>query len=127
MPTLGQSYSRDDIAHDLGGGTVEFLPNVGGRIVCACLRLDYNPDAPDVILPGKGPLIQQTAEWLCEQRGPIPVFIKRGAHAWEYVGNYKVRDFSTDAQVIAEQEARSGRTGREGITRVIYMEPSRDA
>jgi hypothetical protein len=124
MPEFGQHYTREEIAAELGGGVIEYLPNVNGTIVCACLRLDYNPDAPNIILAGHGPEVQQSAEALCEQRGPIPIFIKRNTNAWEYVGDYKVERFSRESGVIAEQEARSGRIGRDGISRVIYMRES---
>lgn len=124
MPIRGHHYTREQIAAELGGGIVEYLPNAGGRIVCACLRRDYNPDAPTVILPGHGPQVQQSAEVLCQQRGPIPVFIKKHPDAWEYVGDYEVEGFSREPAEIAEHEARAGRIGREGISRVIRMRES---
>jgi glutamate synthase domain-containing protein 2/glutamate synthase domain-containing protein 1/glutamate synthase domain-containing protein 3 len=119
---LGQHYSRDEIAARVGGGsTIEYLPEVNGRIVAACLRPDINPNAPDVILPGIGGP-ERTAQILCEQRNIIPVFIRRAANQWEYVGDYEVRDYSTDSQVIAEHEALPNRSREHGISRVIYMQ-----
>jgi hypothetical protein len=121
MPTIGNLYTREEIAAQLGGGVIEYLPNVNEKIVCACLRLDYNPDAPEIILPGLKPPVQRTAELLCQQGGPIPIFIKRDSNAWEFVGDYRVERFSQDPCVILEHEARSGRIVSEGISRVIYM------
>jgi hypothetical protein len=77
MLTLGNQYTREEIASELGGSAIEYLPRVNGIVVCACLRLDYNPDAPKIILAGFGPQIEESAEMLCKQRGIIPVFIKR--------------------------------------------------
>jgi len=85
MLTLGNQYTREEIASELGGSAVEYLPRVNGKVVCACLRLDYNPDAPKIILAGFGPQIEESAEMLCKQRGIIPVFIKQHTNAWEYV------------------------------------------
>lgn len=121
MLTLGHTYTRDEIARELGGGTIEFLPNANGRVVCACLRTDLNPDAPRIILPGHGPQIQASAESLCAQHGPIPVFIRRRASAWEYVGDFEVERFSLDSQEITEQESHAQRSGEQGISRIIYM------
>src|SRR5271165_4267462 len=111
MPIRGQSYTREEIAAEFGGGVIEYLPIAGGKIAAACLRLDYNPEAPNVILAGQGEQVQQAAQALCEQGGPIPVFIKREARAWEYVGDYEVEDSSTDPSVIAQHKARAVKLG----------------
>jgi hypothetical protein len=43
-------YTRDEIQDQYGGGKVTFLPNIDGRVTCACLTLRKNPDAPRAIL-----------------------------------------------------------------------------
>jgi hypothetical protein len=98
-----------------------FLPHVGGRAVAACLRRDYNPDAPAVVLVGAGEGIEQAADMLVAQRSPVPTFLKLGTGDWEYVGEYTVERSSQDAADLAAQARRSG---RDDITRVIYMVPS---
>jgi hypothetical protein len=118
---VGHNYTRDEIAQELGGSTIEFLPSVNGRVVCACLRTDLNPDAPRIILPGHGPQIQASAESLCAQHGAIRVFIKRRVNAWEYVGDFEVERFSLDSQEITKQETHAQRSGEQGISRIIYM------
>ena len=118
---IGNKYTRDDIAAELGGSAVEFLPRVNGKVVCACLRLDLNPDAPEIILAGFGPQIEESAATLSKQSGEIPVFIKQRVNAWEYVGDYEVEKSSTSAEEIKKQEIRSGRNGHEGISRIIYL------
>jgi hypothetical protein len=121
MLTLGNQYTREEIASQLGGSAIEYLPRVNGKVVCACLRLDYNPDAPKIILAGFGPQIEESAEMLCKQRGIIPVFIKQQTNAWEYVGDFEVEKCSANAQEIKEQEIHSGRNGLEGISRIIHL------
>jgi hypothetical protein len=118
---IGNQYTREEIAAELGGSAIEYLPRVNGKVVCACLRLDYNPDAPKIILPGFGPVIEESAATLCKQRGIVPVFLKQHTNAWEYAGDFEVENCSTDAEEIKKQEARSGRSGREGISRIIYL------
>jgi hypothetical protein len=52
---LGKKYSRNTIHEEVGGGSKQaYLLNIGGKVLCACLRLDTNPDAPKIILPGMG-------------------------------------------------------------------------
>lgn len=119
MWTQGQHYTRHEIRSRLGGDLVSYLPSTQGRIVCGCLRLDTNPDAPNVILPGTGPAIEGKAITLCRQAGQIPVFIKRGTNTWEYVGHYRVRNCSADPHVIAQYARRAGRSD---VTSVIFLE-----
>jgi hypothetical protein len=118
---IGNKYTRDEIAAELGGSAREYLPRVNGKVVCACLRMDLNPDAPEIILAGFGPQIEESAAVLCKQRGEIPVFIKQEINEWEYVGDYEVEKSSTNAEEIKKQEIRSGRFGQEGISRIIYL------
>ncbi len=118
---LGNNFTREEIAAELGGSAIEYLPRVGSRVVCACLRLDLNADAPAITLAGFGPQIEESVAALCEQRGPIPVFIKRRVNAWEYVGDFEVERFSLAREEIAKQEAHARRSGAQGISRVIYM------
>ncbi len=116
---LRERYTRDEIHVALGGGSKQaYLPNVGGKVLCACLRLDTNPNAPNVILPGAGPEIQRASGLLCEQSESVPVFIKRGINAWEYVGDYAVERWGENRAEIAEH---SRRAGRSDISRIIYM------
>ena len=125
MPTRGQHYTREEIAAAHGGSAVEYLPRVGGRVVCACLRTDpdYNPEAPRVILPGRGPVIEESAAALIEQRGPIPVYLRRAASAWEYVGDYDVGSSSRLPADIARYEAHTGRE----VTCAIFMREAQRA
>jgi hypothetical protein len=86
MFTTGQSYARREIHDAVGGDLQSYLPSVEGTIVAACLTRDTNPGAPFVILPGKGLRIQRAAEILCQQRTPVPTFIKLDKNRWKYRG-----------------------------------------
>ena len=114
-------YTRDQIHDALGGSKQSYLPDVGGRVVCACIDAKLNPDAPRIIIPGTGPMIEKTADILLGQKGAIPVFLKQSTNAWKYVGEFEVdpRRFS-----YADVEAQKRRTGLADITRVIWMRPS---
>jgi len=119
MPELDQHYTREEIAAEHGGSIVEYLPRVGGRVVCACLRTDpdYNPEAPRVILPGRGRDIENSAAALIEQRGPIPVYIKRAPSDWQYVGDYEVESYTRLPTDIARYGEMTGRA----VTSAIIM------
>jgi hypothetical protein len=121
FPELHTCYTRDRIHDELGGSKQYYLPHVRGRIVAACLKRRANPDAPEIILPGVGDVIERNSERLRDQGGSIPVFIKRGVNRWEYVGDYEVESWSDDPVEIAAQQARSR---RRNITAVIRMRPA---
>jgi hypothetical protein len=118
MFKIGVSYTPREISTALGGDLQSYLPHVGGVIVAARLTLKLNPDAPDIILPGTGPMIQPSSEWLVNQESAVPTFIKRAPSQFEFVGEYGVTRQSRDPAEIAVHARRTGRTD---ITSVIYM------
>jgi hypothetical protein len=122
MPKDGQLYTRSQIAQAHGGSSTAFLPTVGGHVVCACLRTEppYNPEAPFVILPGKGLIRERSAEVLSKQTGPIPIYIKIAPNAWKWVGYYEVASYSTSPKDIDRYSAETGRP----VTSVIRMRVS---
>ena len=74
----GDSYTRDHIHAELGGETVSYLPQQGGRIVSGCFSPESNPEAPHEILVGgmeedggEGPVLRK-ARTLSRQEGSIP-------------------------------------------------------
>jgi hypothetical protein len=119
--TLGRKYSRKVISSVLGGSEIEYLPTENNRVVCGCFTLRHNPEAPDIIIPGTGPIIEQEAILFCDQNYAVPIFIKRRPKAWEYVGDYKVVRFSTDPAEIAAHYKGSITPLRQ-VTRVIFLQ-----
>jgi hypothetical protein len=122
-----KAAKKERKAHDMTRFTKEqittmrgFLPYVDSRVICARLRLEYNPGAPEVILPGDDEDVRRSASFLCKQGGAIPIYIWREADGWEYVGDYEVESFSELPADIA-QHARSGSVANIPISSVIRM------
>jgi GTP pyrophosphokinase len=120
---LGSLYSRHQIRAVLGGSAVDYLPTKDGRVVCGCFTLDHNPEAPNVVIPGTGPVIEQTADIFCRQSDFVPIFLKRQPNEWEYMGDYRAARYSTDPAEIAAHHLGSVTPVGE-ITRVIFLEPA---
>ncbi len=118
----GATYTRRQIHDAVGGDLQSYLPHVGGHVVAACLRLDKNPDAPKVILPGRGSRIERSAEQLVADRQPVPAFIKRDTDRWEYVGDYVAAGLTRGADEIAAEARRSG---RDDISCVVHLSKAR--
>src|SRR6266545_1901654 len=96
MFRIGRAYTRPQIHSLVGGSLRSYLPHVRGQVVAACLRLDTNPAAPAVILPGRGPGIEAAADLLISQTTSVPTFLKRAPCAWEYVGEFLPARWSRD-------------------------------
>ena len=118
MLQVGKSYTRGEIHRILGGGVMDFLPHQDGQVVCGCFKKETNPNAPDIVLPGRGSGIQHWAEVFRAQTNPIPVFIKRVVNEWEYVGDYRVDRWTDEQSEIAKYSAG---TNRNDITSVLFL------
>ena len=117
---LGRTYTRTEIHDALGGGVQDYLPHVDGVVVCGCFNPDLNPDAPDVVLPGFGPGIERWAEVFAGQRTAVPCFLKRATNAWEYVGEFRVRELSRSQAEIERWAAVAHR--KRDVSMVLHME-----
>jgi hypothetical protein len=117
---FGQTYTRAQIRAALGGDLWSFFPHRDGRVVCGCFRPDLNPDAPDVILPGRGPAIERWAHVFATQRGFIPCFVKEDTDAWEYMGRFCVRRVISDAAELGAR-ARAAYRPPGALSMVLYL------
>jgi hypothetical protein len=117
---LGRSYTRREIHNAVGGSVQSYLPtNKDAGVVAACLRPDLNPDAPDVVLPGRGAEIERTADWLCDHpQHEVPVFLKRDTNRWEYVGRYRCAGWSDDTTEI---QKRTPGSRSDPVYRVLFL------
>jgi hypothetical protein len=43
---IGRTYARRAISEELGGNPQSALPHSNGKVLCACLKPENNPDAP---------------------------------------------------------------------------------
>lgn len=114
----GHFYKRDEIHNQIGGSKETYFPTLEGKVVCACLRQDLNPRAPEVILVGNKPNVVKAAIILSTQSGLIPVFIKDCPNSWRFEGMYSVDGYKTDAATIQKELINSG---RENINGVLYL------
>jgi hypothetical protein len=104
-----QIYTRAEIHALIGGSIQSYLPTVDGNVVAGCFRRDTNPDAPEVVLPGNGPIIKSTAESFAASGRAIPVFINQSIGNWRFVGTWRVFRLSRDPAEIKNHADRAGR------------------
>ena len=102
----GGIYPWVELPTLLGFTPDKYLTEQKSRIVCACVRLDYNPDAPDILLPGDYQDIVTRSQSFARQKEFIPVFIKAMDAGWEYCGRYRVETATTNAIEIQIHQSR---------------------
>jgi hypothetical protein len=90
------------------------------RVVCGCFKLDLNPDAPDIVLPGSRNDWLEKARLFQKQGSPIPVFVKGEGLPWEYVGFYDCETITINPMEIAIHQKLSGRND---IGCVMFLAP----
>ena len=107
----GRRYTWSEIIDETGadGSPPYYFPHRDGRVVAGCFTLELNPEAPLVVLAGKGPQITQVADIFCAQTGSIPVCVKSGMGEWLCCGDFKLVRSSTDPAEIASHVAEAQR------------------
>jgi hypothetical protein len=116
MPQIGQCYQWSKLPGK-GHGYVRFED---GRVVCANLKPELNPDAPEIILVGQGPLREKWAKILCDQDRSIAfeVYLKKSVNNWKYEGDFVVENWSEAKVEIQKHEIRAK---RHDVFRVIKL------
>jgi len=90
MFTIGSEYTRREIHAQVGGSIVSCLPTRNGVVVAACLSKKFSPQAPEVVLCGRGVRTDPVSALFLRQRSAIPVFIKSATRCWQYRGQFLV-------------------------------------
>jgi hypothetical protein len=121
MFVIGKEYTRDDIHSEVGGSKQSYLPTLGGTVVAACLTKDLNPRAPDVVLCGRGKMIEPAGAALADQRQSIPVFVKLGVNRWEFHGMFRVNGSVTSGPLFGECLQGSGRSSTD-VSRAVLLQ-----
>jgi HNH endonuclease len=121
--TLGEFYTRAEIRKRIGGLEKGFLPLVDGHVVCGCFRQEFNPDAPDIILPGDKDSIAEQSEVFCRQQFHIPIFVVHEG-SWKYVGDYRVESWTENKMEISLHQKRAARKVNRTvpISRILFLE-----
>lgn len=110
--------TTQQLAEATAGGD-DYIRTRNNEVRGLALRLDLNPDAPEVIAFGDGPRIVARAKLLLAAGVAVPAYVKRGVNAWEYLGNYRATAIRWDAKTIERHS--TNRTG-EKIAGVLFLE-----
>lgn len=112
----GEYYSWEILTSELSGDQ-NFLPKREGRITCARLNADINPQAPEIMVVGTKPGNVRRAEEYCTDPFPLPVFIKEASSRYRYCGYFIYQCHTDDPEVLKQFD----KAGRVELSRVIFM------
>ena len=121
MFVLNRDYTRDEIHARVGGSKQTYLPTKAGVVVAACLTKKLNPQAPQVILCGRGERIASAGELLSREHMAIPVFVKRATNRWEFQGRFEVSASHTSGPEFERLVTGSGRAASD-VSRAVVMQ-----
>ena len=88
-----------ELAHLLAGGD-DYIRTKNNIVLGLALTRKLNPDAPEVVVFGKGPRVVARAELFLQSRLVVPAYIKRKVDQWQYLGQYKAVDIRTEASAL---------------------------
>ncbi len=116
----GRRYTWSEIVDATGadGSPPYSLLHRDGRVVAGCFTMEINPEAPLVVLAGRGAQLTELADRFCAQTGFIPVCVKSGMGEWLSCGDFKLVRSSADPAEIASHvvEAR-----RPDIYKLLFL------
>jgi hypothetical protein len=121
MPTLHQVVDTKKLAALTAGGT-DFIRVKKGVVKGIAIRRDLNPQAPEVVLVGKGPQRQKRAQLFVDQSDPVPAFVKRNTDEWEYIGDYKAVFYSEAPEFVASYM--TGKRTADSVAGVQILDPA---
>jgi hypothetical protein len=109
-----------ELASELAGGD-SYIRTKNGEVKGLALRLDLNPEAPEIIVVGIGPRIVQNAHLLASWDKPVPAYVKRSTNRWEYMGLYQATSYRRDDSTIEHFRHHRLRSDVDGI---LFLEPT---
>ena len=121
VPEIGETFTREEIAARHGGSAESYLPMKRGRVVAVCVRLDYNPGAPKVILPGDRRRHLKLAKLLIRQGGRVPVYVRVDRVEWKFMGQFEAQHLSTNLHETAPYTDGAGRPYDFGFGGVMFL------
>jgi len=118
---VGEIVSRVKLSEYVGAGGQSCILHKKNTMVALAMKPELNPDAPNVLLVGKGPKKEKYAKILLADGNHGPVFTKKASNQWENCGEFKAEKIDHNRQLITLQ---SQRCGRRDIWGVLYLTSS---
>ena len=96
----GVLFARNDIAILFGGNKRTFLPQAEGVVVAGCFDPRMNPNALREVVVSNGRSATLAAKRLLDQKQSVPIFLRREANCWEYIGRFRAVRYTEDPDEV---------------------------
>lgn len=91
--------TTEKLAQELAGGD-SYIRTKNNIVKGLAVTIQKNPQAPEVIVVGKGVRIIANARLFLEQQQYVPVYVKQNVNSWRYLGHYKADSYSQEQSII---------------------------
>ncbi|WP_281546966.1 DUF3883 domain-containing protein [Pseudoalteromonas sp. PAR1] len=105
------------LSEKLAGGD-SYIRTKNNIVKGLAITTKLNPEAPEIIVVGNGVNIKKRARLFVEQQEYVPVYLKKAANSWKFLGKYKADIFSQDPEVI--EKHRKHRTA-ETVSGILFL------
>lgn len=93
--TFPEFVNTKQLAELLAGGD-NYIRTKDNIVKVLALKRKLNPDAPEVVVFGKGPEVVRRAKLFLLSDTAVPAYMKRRVDCWQYLGQYRAIDIRTD-------------------------------
>ncbi len=100
-------------------GGDDYIRTKNREIKGLALNPNLNPEAPSIVVVGKGPRIEARAELFVESDLTVPTYMKRGTNAWELVGSYRAIEYRTDSAAVRKH---LGNRPLDEVAGILFLE-----
>jgi hypothetical protein len=103
-PVIGNLYDMERQHKMHGGAHQHCAPTKDGDVTLLRLTPEHNPDAPYIVdweLSNNPKKVRQIQEQT--QQKPLPVYVRRRANGWEYMGQFRVAHVATDRPTLPSE------------------------
>lgn len=118
--TINKILTRKKLAENVGAGGDSCFLHKNNIVVAIAMDPNKNPDAPNILLVGKGSQKEHYAKLFHQSGKCVPTFVKKKVDQWKYVGRYRALSIETKADVI---KPHSQKSGRKDIWGILSLEP----
>jgi hypothetical protein len=101
MPIIYPEYVDTKRLGELLAGGDDYIRTKENVVKGLALTRALNPDAPEVVVFGKGPRVVARAELFLRSGQAVPAYIKRRVNHWQYLGQYRATDIQTAPVALA--------------------------
>jgi hypothetical protein len=113
--TIGAIITRKELTEYVGAGGDSCFLHKNGNVVAIAMDPKKNPNAPGILLVGRGPQKERFAVVIRQADIHVPTFVKEGVDRWKYVGKYKAFKIDNSPSEITPHAINSGRTDIWGV------------